>query len=210
MKTKIITLAIVTCCWACLNQAQAVPIIIEITGEVTEGYGSIWGGDIHEGSILTGIYTYESTTPNTSTHSEMGLYVLDSPYGMDFFVGGFEFKTAPSHSGQFQITIFDNGPNLDSYEVRSYQNAPLSNGATVGTFFWYLHGSNSTISSTDLPIVAPVLNQWQYGNILYIWGTDVQGRGYLIEGTATQAVLVPEPLTGVLLMAGVFLLRRRR
>jgi hypothetical protein len=209
MKTKIITLAIVTCCWACLNQAQAVPITIEIGGEITGGYGTLWGGDIHVGSSITGTYTYDSATPNTSTLGEMGKYVFDSPYGMDLFLGGFEFKTVPSHTGQFQITIFDNGANADSYEVRSNQNVPLSNGATVDYVFWGLHGSNSMLSSTDLPVVAPVVIQWP-DKYLYLHGADTLGNGFLFWGKITQAVLVPEPLTGVLLMTGVFFLRRRR
>jgi hypothetical protein len=209
MKTKIITLAIVTCCWACLNQAQAVPITIEITGVVADGYGSIWGGALHVGSVFSGTYTYDSTAPNTSTHSEFGKYVFDSPYGMDFFVGGYEFKTATNQTGGFTITVSYNGQNGNYYKFESNQNAPLSNGAVVDTIFWRVQYYDSTISSTNLPTIAPILNEWST-TMFSILGFDTYGKTYLIEGPVTQAVLIPEPLTGVLMIVGVFLLRRRK
>jgi len=52
-----------------------------------------------------------------------------------------------------------------------------------------------------------VLTNWDY-NFLEIYGFG--DLGLSIDGTVTQAVLVPEPLTGVLMAMGVFLLRRRR
>jgi len=208
MKAKVITLAIVICYWVCLNQAQAVPITIEITGEVTEGYGSLWGDGIYEGAVFTGTYTYNSSTPDTSDRSDIGLYVHDSPYGLNISLGGFEFKTVPNHTGQFNITITDNGPNADSYRVESNQNALLSNGATVNYVFWSLHGPISMISSTELPLVPPTVSQWP-NNVLHIFGQDILGSAYFIKGTVTQAI--PEPATSTLLVTmGVFLLRRRR
>jgi hypothetical protein len=187
--------------------AQAVPITIEISGEVTDGYGSLWGGDIYEGALFTGVYTYDSSTPDTSERSDIGLYVHDSPYGLNVSLGGFEFKTFQNHTGQFNITITDNGPNADSYTIESNQNDLLSNEATVNTFFWSLHGPDSMISSTQLPLDAPTVSQWP-DNILFIFGTDVLGNGYLIEGTVTQSV--PEPSSVVLMIMGIFLYRRRR
>jgi hypothetical protein len=196
MKTKLFTiLAVVVLCGIC--PVQAVLITIEITGKVTEGYGSLWGDGIHEGAVFNGTYTYDSSAPDTSDRSDIGLYVHDSPYGLNISLGGFEFETVPNHTGQFNITITDNGPNADSYSVESNQNAPLSNGATVNTFFWSLHGPDSVISSTDLPVEAPLLSQWP-GNILFIYGKDVLGNGYLIEGVVTQAI--PEPATSTFLL----------
>lgn len=186
---------------------QAVPITIEITGEITDGYGSLWGGSIYEGALFTGVYTYDSSTPDTSDWSYIGLYVHDSPYGLNISLGGFEFKTVQNHTGQFKITITDNGPNLDSYEVRSDTNSDLSNGAYVDYIMWGLHGPSSMLSSTALPLDAPTVSQWP-DKYIHIHGEDVYGNAFHINGTVTQAV--PEPLIGVLLMMGVLFFRRRR
>jgi hypothetical protein len=186
--------------------AQAVPITIEITGEVTNGDGSLWGGNIYYGTPFTGTYTYDSSAPDSSASSNFGWYVFDSPYGINISLGGIEFKTTPSHIGQFEIKISDNGPNLDYYTVWSNQNTPLSDGTTISWISWGVYGPNEMLSSTDLPITAPVIDQWD--NRLFIHGRDIYGNGYNIYGTVSQAV--PEPLTGVLMLIGVFFFRRRK
>ncbi len=188
---------------------QAVPITIEITGEVTGGYGSLWGGSIYEGAFFAGIYTYDSSTLDTSDWSEIGLYVHDSPYGLNVSLGGFEFQTVPNHTGQFTIKITDDGPNLDSYEVLSDMNKDLSNGAYVDYVLWGLHGPSSMLFSTALPVDAPVVSQWP-DKYMHIHGTDVYGNAFHIDGTITQAVLVPEPSSVILMIIGISLYRRKR
>lgn len=190
--------------------AQAVPITIEISGEVVDGYGCLWGGSIYDGSPFTGTYTYDSSAPDTSDLSYFGWYVFDSPYGINVSLGGIEFKTSPSHIGQFEIKINDNGPNVDFYEVRSNQNTPLVDGTTIDWIQWGVYGEfdDEMLTSTDLPITAPVIDQRYAG--LWIQGRDVYGDGYNIFGIVSQAELVPEPATIVLMMLGVLLSRRRR
>ena len=206
MKTKVITLALVTCCWACLNQAQAVPITIEITGEVTFIGGYNTPSTIHVGDSFAGTYTYDSSTIDSGG----GNYWHDAPYGIELSLGGYEFKTAPSHVGQFVISIWDDhvvysGDILDEYRVRSYENSPLSNGVMIDEIRWNLYDNTHTaLSSTDLPVTAPVLSEWST-NSLEIYGP---GNSLSIQGTVTQAI--PEPLTGVLMTMGVFLLRFRK
>jgi hypothetical protein len=213
MKTKIITLAIVTCCWACLNQAQAVPIAIEITGNVTSASesGSGLPDTIYAGVSFTGTYTYDSSTVDSGG----GHYVHNAPYGISLSLGGYEFKTAPNHVGQFEMRIGDdlsvNGVK-DFYIVRSeYQNISIpSVGFNVSSIYWELWDTTHTaLSSGDLPVTAPVLTDWNY-NYFEIYGYDGTSNGLLIHGIVTQAVIVPEPLTGILMAMGVFFFRRRR
>ena len=184
---------------------QAVPITIEITGEVTFVGGYAAPDTIHEGSNFTGTYTYNSSTIDSGG----GTYQHDSPYGFNISLGGYEFKTSPSHIGQFVISIWDNHVNysgdvFDEYLIKSYENSSLSNGVLVDEIRLILVDfTHTALSSSALPATAPVLNEWGTKS-LQIYGP---GNSLSIQGTITQAV--PEPLTGILMAMGVFLLRRR-
>ena len=185
--------------------AQAVPITIEISGEVTSASGSALHGTIYEGVTFTGTYTYDTSTPNTSGVDFSGKYVHDAPYGITLSLGGYEFKTTSDHIGQFKVTIVNAVVNDDTYGIISTENT-LVNGATVEYIFWELSRPGSTITPIVLPIKAPILTDWDY-NVLGIYGTGDLGDLY-IKGTVTQAV--PEPLTGILMVMGVLFFRRRR
>ena len=185
--------------------AQAVPITIEITGEVTSASGSGLPDTIYEGVTFTGSYTYDSSTVDSGG----GHYVHDAPYGISLFLGGYEFKTAPGHVGQFDMWIADNvNLSTDSYSVRSYENVsdPYV-GFPISYIRWDLWDSTHTALDSDaLPVTAPVPGDWGY-NVLRISGSGDSGP-LSIEGTVTQAI--PEPLTGVLMTIGIFLVRRRK
>jgi hypothetical protein len=185
--------------------AHAVPITIEISGEVTSASGSGLPSTIYEGIAFTGTYTYDSSTPNTSGVDFCGQYVHDAPYGITLSLGGYEFKTTSDHIGQFKVTIVNAVVNNDTYGIISTENT-LVNGVTVEYIFWELGRPGSTITPVVLPVTAPILTDWDY-NVLAISGTGDLGD-LSIEGTVTQAV--PEPFTGVLMVIGVFFFRRRR
>lgn len=190
--------------------AKAVPVTIEISGEVTSASGSGLPDTIYAGIGFTGTYTYDTSTLDSDIDPQRGVYEHDSPYGISIVMGGYEFKTATSHTGQFEMRIIDdfllNGVK-DYYLVRSHENISVpSLGLTVGTILWDLmDNTHMALSSSDLPLTAPVLADWDY-NYFKIYGFG--DLDLLIRGTVTQAV--PEPLTGVLMVIGVFFLRRRR
>jgi hypothetical protein len=206
MKNKIIIgIMGVLLCWGGLSQAA--PITIQITGNVTSARGSALPSTIHVGDTFTGIYTYDSTTTNSSS-GIFGRYVQNSPYGITLALGGLEFETSQPHVGQFVINIaMPSSQNWYSYSINSYLNAPLSNELTVSSIGWRLGDSTYTaLSSTALPLTAPLLSQWQ-SNILEIWGGS---NSFYINGVVMQAVLIPEPVTGALMAVGVLFLRRKR
>jgi hypothetical protein len=210
MRNKIVILVLGILLY-CGGLAQAVPITIQISGNVTSASGSALPSTIHKDVTFTGTYTYESSTDDSGG----GHYWHDAPYGITLSLGGYEFKTAPNHVGKFEIRIANDNPNTptgevwDSYSVHSEQNAS-TNSLWVGGISWNLRDSTHTaISSTALPLTAPVLSMWN-SNYLEIYGGDA-GVGYVnfyIGGTVTQAT--PEPLTGVLMAMGVLFFRRRR
>jgi hypothetical protein len=210
MRNKIVILMLVVLL-CCGGLSQAAPITISITGNVTSAGGSALPSTIHVGDIFTGTYTYDGEAINTSTYSNIGKYMCDSPCGIRIFLNGFEFKTDPTQ-GRLGIDIWNdvtsNGTN-DSYYVHSGLTA-YTNGLWIGDISWNLNDSTHTaISSVDLPVTTPVLSAWNY-NYLHINGGD-RGFGYVdfyIGGIVTR--VTPEPFTGILLAMGAFFLRRKR
>lgn len=188
--------------------AQAKSTTIQFDGNVT----FIGGYDapstmIQAGDTFIGTYTYESSTIDSGE----GMYLHNSPYGIDILLGGFEFKTSPSHVGQFSVRVKDNDANYygklsDSYGVRSYDNSPLSNGVEISSISFGLSDStHATLSSNALPLIAPVLSDWD-ATSLQIYGI---GNSLSIQGAITHVVLVPEPATLLLLGLGGLVLRKR-
>jgi hypothetical protein len=210
-KLKIIlgVLVILLCCGGLV---QAVPITIQISGNITSASGVSLPSTIHAGSTFTGTYTYDSAAPDSDTNPQRGKYLHNSPYGISLSVGGYEFKTAPNHVGQFEMRIIndqvDNGVH-DYYTVFSHENVAVpSSGFTMDSIRWDLWDSNHTaLSSSNLSVTAPVLAAWDH-NVLTIYGDDSLGHGFSIYGTVTRAT--PEPLTGLLMITGMFFLRHKR
>jgi hypothetical protein len=199
----------------CGGLAQADPITIQITGNVTSAGGSALPSMIHVGDIFTGTYTYDSSAINTSTQSNIGTYVFNSPCGISLSLDGLEFKTDPTQmSGGFGIDIYDdlvsNGTH-DYYYVHGDRTV-YTNGLWIDTIWWKLGDSTHTaISSVALPITAPILSAWNYNYVQIAGGDGGVGHvDFYIDGTVTQATLVPEPFTCALMAMGVFLLQRKR
>jgi hypothetical protein len=193
--------------------ANAVPITIEISGNITSASGISLPGTIHAGSTFTGTYTYDSLASDSDADSHRGTYQYDAPYGISILVGGYEFKTASNHTNGFEIYIRNDEsfdlPVTDYYTVFSDENiSTLPAGFTMYNIIWNLRdNTHDALSSDALPTTAPVLADWGY-NVLTIYAFDSLGYGISIKGTVAQAV--PEPLTSALLAMGAFLLRRKR
>jgi len=208
MKTKILLITLAMCFWMGLNQVQADLITIEISGNITSASGTSLPVTIYAGSSFTGTYTYDSSTLNSGG----GHYVHDSPYGISISLGGYEFETAPNHVGQFDMWIRNDDSSdgiKDYYTVFSGENvSTLPVGFTIWYINWRLIDSTHTALFSDaLPVTAPVLTDWD-SNVLTIYAFDSLGYGISIYGTVTHAI--PEPITGILMAVGVFLMRRKR
>jgi hypothetical protein len=211
MKKKILITAFFACLFGlCASNAQAELIQISLTATVglVQDPGNHLEGKITNGSTITGYYTYESATLDSNPSSTVGEYWhYSSPAGVSLSLGGFEFKT-DSDSVNFHIGISNHNPGGgdDIYSLYSYNNIPLSNGATVNSIAWQLNDLTGSVFSSDaLPVSAPILNQWQYNN-LQIQGEEGTPDSYFINANVT---LVPEPSTLLLLMFGGGMLLKR-
>jgi hypothetical protein len=212
MKRGIITIIICASSF-CAQPAQAELVTIQIEGvvdSVSDDYGYL-EGKIKPGDIITGFYTYESTTPDSNPLSYVGDYLHHaSPCGISLTVGGFEFKTDPANV-YFLVEIV-NSVWGDNYSVKSNDNLPLSNGVWVGLISWQLDDpTGNALSSDVLPTTAPVLDDWQsiYGLRLDGWGGKYPKDFFTISSHVTSAI--PEPATFLLFaFGGGLLLRKRR
>jgi hypothetical protein len=207
MKRGIIMI-IICALYFCAQRAQATLITIQIEGvvdSVSDDYGYL-EGKIKPGDIITGFYTYESTTPDSSPLDPIvGHYYHHSPpTGISLTISGFEFKTDPSNVLFEMLIVNNNISGHDIYALASFNNLALSNGTSVEDISWQLNDLTGTVFSSDaLPTTAPVLDDWQT-NILNISGS----RTFGIWGHVTSAV--PEPVTLLLLgLGGLFLIKQR-
>jgi len=195
----------------CARPAQAELITIEIEGVVdfVDDDGNYLEGKISPGDIITGFYTYESRTPDSSPLDPVqgNYWNYAPPAGIALTVGGFNFMTDPFNI-EFHVAIRnDNQSGDDVYWIHSDETLFLPNGTLVGGISWTLKDhTGSALSSDALPTTAPALDDWQE-NILN-FGGGTRASGYSILGHVTSAI--PEPATILLFGLGTMLLRKRR
>ena len=193
------------------NSLWATIITIELTAEIAEvdDISGLLEGNVNVGDTITGSYTYDSTTLDSSPSETVGSYWhFSSPYGISLSVGGFVFQTDLDNVN-FGIGILNNHNGRDSYAFGSLNNLPLSNGVWVEHISWQLDDYTATaLSSTDLPTTPPVLEDWAYSPAQL--GIKLGSKGYAgLYGEVTSVELVPEPGTVFLLGFGSLALIRR-
>jgi hypothetical protein len=197
-----------------IGNLRAAIIEINITAEITEvaDPDGLLSGQLGVGSIITGSYTYDSSTLDSALGPSIGRYLHYSPpYGISLSGGGFVFQTDPDNV-DFLVEIGNNSvATTDNYLIRSWNNLPLYDNVEVGEVWWQLDDSTGTALSSDaLPTTPPVLEDWDFD-----WGIKIQGgipyeSAFYIEAPVTSVELVPEPATLLLLGFGTLMLRKRK
>jgi hypothetical protein len=184
-------------------------IEIDFTAKITwvDDLDGLLDGQINTGDIITGRYTYNSSTPATNPSDTAADYLhKSSPYGISIGAGEFVFQTDPGNV-LYCVEIINNYHEEDAYLMHSYYNLSLSNGAPVGAISLYLVDSSAdTLSSTALPTSVPVLEDWNE-HYLCIDGKE-EGSYFVFYAVITE--IVPEPTTVLLLGFGGLALRSAR
>ena len=192
------------------SPAQAENITIEITAEVetVDDRLDLLAGHVQAGDIITGSYTYESTTPDTNPLPTVGDYWHDmAPYGIHLTVGPWVFETDSSNV-DFLIEIVNDHNGRDNYLLRSYKNVAipeLMSGAIVEHISWQLDDPTTTaLDSIALPTSPPVLGDWESIFGLSIRGCMVDEFGFcsffdefFIRAHVTSATLKVETVEAV-------------
>jgi len=191
-------------------EATLVTIGIEGTVHAVHDPQSYLEGLVVVGDLITGTYTYDTDTPNTSSSPQVGRYEhYTYPCGFSLSAGGLHFMTDPDRTHCLIQIVDDQLYSIGTYSVTSYGNLPLSNGAVIDRISWGLRDdSGSAVSSTELLATAPVLTHWRDFNYLNVEGPGSRDN-ILFQAHITSAYVIPEPMGILLLGLGGLLLRRR-
>ena len=210
MKTKMF-LIVAAVMFAAAQPAAASLITIDIEAVVdsVDDPDGWLEGKINPGDIITGSYTYESSTGDSNPSESVGDYEhFSPPAGIWLSVGGFDFETDAADV-DFLLEILNDvisGGLHDGYIIRSYSNLPLYTGVSVDHISWVLSDyTASALPNDGLPAIAPILTQWES-----IYGLRLHGErgGYIVDAHVTSAI--PEPSTTLLLLLGIVLLRNKK
>jgi hypothetical protein len=210
MKKLNLLLIFVVALLSCAMPAKAELITIAISGHVTavnDMYSNL-NSQINIGDAITGTYTYDSAIADAAPSPESGLYYnAGNPCGISLYIDGFDFKTDPTNV-DFLVSIGNWATGDKTYVLRSYNNLPLSSGDPIVHILWQLNDSTGTaLSSDDLPLTAPDLSKWNVNGLTI----DIaRGGTGTIQGIITSAVLVPEPCSILLFLAGGIVFRRQK
>ncbi len=173
-------------------------IIIGITGEVTSvtDWDGFLGGAVQEGDIITGTYTYDTSTPDSLGEPAEGQYLYQSPpFGISMKIGRLEFKTDPDNVA-FVIAITDDftradsGPPMDCMYIYSHNNllAPIGTPRGYHIQLFLKSDDGTAISGDALPSTAPVLSDWSGARVtIACTGAPCQAREFAITGYWTDA-----------------------
>jgi len=202
MKATLTTLLLMLCVLlGAVRPANAAWVTIYIEGVVdyVEDEGNYLEGQIDVGDPITGYYTYDTATPDSSPLEPVqgNYWHYESPARVQLDLGGVIFGSSLSVP---EIHIFvrnDTSYGDDVYGFASLTNAPLLTGTAIDGMVWQLTDPTGTALDSDaLPPDPPDLSRWDGTYGLWVWGD----RMYKIEGHITSAV--PEPVTVLFLLFG--------
>ena len=198
MRTTVFLACITISCIA--NVASAGPVTWEYAGEINSvtDHGNIFDGTITVGMPFSGYFTFESTTPNSS--SSGGIYrdaILDT-LGQ---VGELEFG-GPLAGILNAITVFNfSVPGVDEYSAQSGVNFLDQEGV----FFAINLSDESELSFIDFRLPIEPLSLDVFEGIFTLQSFP---NTFSIVGTVTH--LVPEPTSLSLLVLSIAAVLSRR
>ena len=180
--------------------ATGYPVTFEFAGEITHVWDDdgLLGGAVTVGSPFSGLYTFESTTPDSDPHEpRRGLYE-GSLLAVSGSTGGLSYLGPQGFQNLIEVT-----DPFDSYIVKTevaFVDETLE-------FFLRLGDSTGTAFSSDfLPLSPPDLSDFDATRFAIF--DESEAIPLSIQGAFTS--FVPEPAAVVFVGIGLCLLSRRR
>lgn len=179
-------------------------ITFEFAGEITsvqDDYGLL-GGAVTIGTPFSGLYTFESTTPDMWPYSlETGVY--PATMVVAGHVGEFQFSGI---TGTADLIVIGNGSPLDPPDSYLTSWSVDFAGQPAGAGIELVDNTGIAFSRDSLPLSPPRLSRFDERTFGIGAGGEIPHLGLLGEITS----LTPEPGTLTLLALGALVLGRRR
>jgi hypothetical protein len=201
MRRAIITIGLAVLMLGLGKTTQAEWITIQIEGVVdyVSDFGNHLQGKVDVGDIITGWYTYNTATPDSSPldPAQGNYWYYSAPAGVSLQINELIFKT-DFENVQFQMAMRNDIPTngYDIYAFNSFNNTTSVNETLIDSINWQLIDyEGNALSSDVLPISAPHLGLWESNRF-----GIVSDRSFIIGGYIISAV--PEPTTLLFLALG--------
>jgi hypothetical protein len=216
MKNRVIILLTGLVLTLAVSATHAAIIKVEIQATITSimDQADILGSSVSVGDEITGWYAYDAPALPSEVYGGIALYVFNSaPCGMFFTVGGFNFETDINNI-HLEVGVQNNTSNTDAFTLTSKNNISILDMPIDNIHFQLSDDTALAIDNYNLPTESPVLDNWPSMKSLNIFGvkylnpTDKQSL--IINSVVTSAVLVPEPITMVLILTGGIIVRSRK
>jgi hypothetical protein len=185
--------------------ASAFPVTVEFTGHVTQVDDDLFGwfhGSVPVGTLITGAYTFESTTPDTNPDAGVGHYT-SSLYGngLDAY-----FSIYHLHSpSPLDVTVINEVGKDDAYKMNASWRlsflSPPNTPIVPMQFILDLSDRTGQVWSSDaLPLSSPSFGSWTEAQFLFTAGYEVPDT--VIRGQLDSLAIVATPEPSTLLLLG--------
>lgn len=195
---KIASLFACTLCVLGWQSASAAPMTVSLNARVdwvTDPSNAL-GGQISVGQVFSGTYTYDTATPGVPTATNALRYQATGPQSrVALSSGTISFQSKEDGTQSSDIQIIDNWPQVGwDQQILRYENLKnLSNGALpVNSIeISFNDSSGLALNSTNLPITAPVLGDYNEARIVIVGQSN--GQYYLVYLETESVELVVPP-----------------
>jgi hypothetical protein len=205
MKAAILLVSSVVASAFAFGTASAEPVRVKVTARINviNDPSQALHGKLVIGQRVTGVYVYNTNTPNQSPFPGQGQY---QPFAnearMRFVTGSLVFESAQPTQG-ISITVLPQATFGDGlFSMGSNDNKPLADGTLVNAIQVELRGQGNVTQSEALPAVAPELaNYFTRDVVLVGFGA---GESFSVRARIETAELVVTPAIEVSPAAGNF------